>query len=805
MVRLDRITMQGFKSFAGKVMIPFPDGFNVIAGPNGSGKSNVIDALTFVLGTTSAHSIRAEKLQNLLFNGARDRKPADFCEVSLYLDNSEGKMPGEKEMKVSRKITRSGISVYKVNGRNATRSKVLDMLSYANLFTEGYNIIMQGDVTKIIEMSPAQRRGILDEISGITEFDDKKQKAAMELEKVESRVKESMIIVAEKQRLVERLKAEKEAAEKYLVFNEDLKKNRASLVKKKLDDASSKYSLLDEEIKHGEDKFAAMETDFNVLEKDLETKEKSIYKKSDELIKKSRNYGIQKKIGEIQTEIIRRNDKIDMLEREIERLKELSTKGNNPAVNEVLRMGHSGVLGTLMSLISVPKKYEVAIQVAVGRHADDIVVEDDNVASECVKLLKERRIGRARFLPLNKIIGRKRNDVRGDFIGWAFDLVKFGKKYSPAVDYVLGSTIIADNIDKGRRLGRVRVSTLDGDLIEASGAMIGGFFKRHINQYGGQMQASEQEKEKLEIEISSLEETLGGMKSQEKEESIEVEKLQEEKTEEEKEIDETRKKRKDLYEERLIHQSKISKMRIEKARLEAVIDNLKLEFREYKDVQEFYDKSSEELQEKVRSCIIDINRLGPINMRSIEEFNTIGVEFGEMKKRLENLLEEKGAIMKIVFEVEKKRYEKFMETMTKIRDNFSRIYNDLTNGTGILRLEDENNIDTGLVIEASPMGKRVINLDTMSGGEKTLTSLAFLFAIMQHRSAPFYVLDEVDAALDKANTKKIANLVKRYSKTVQFIVITHNDITIQEADKVFGVSIDGGVSKVFGIDMTKAS
>ena len=246
-------------------------------------------------------------------------------------------------------------------------------------------------------------------------------------------------------------------------------------------------------------------------------------------------------------------------------------------------------------------------------------------------------------------------------------------------------------------------------------------------------------------------------------------------------------------------------MRIEKARLEAVIDNLKLEFREYKDVQEFYDKSSEELQEKVRSCIIDINRLGPINMRSIEEFNTIGVEFGEMKKRLENLLEEKGAIMKIVFEVEKKRYEKFMETMTKIRDNFSRIYNDLTNGTGILRLEDENNIDTGLVIEASPMGKRVINLDTMSGGEKTLTSLAFLFAIMQHRSAPFYVLDEVDAALDKANTKKIANLVKRYSKTVQFIVITHNDITIQEADKVFGVSIDGGVSKVFGIDMTKAS
>src|SRR3989344_3707730 len=164
MVRLDRITMQGFKSFAGKVMIPFPDGFNVIAGPNGSGKSNVIDAITFVLGTTSARSIRAEKLQNLLFNGARDRKPADFCEVSLYLDNADGKIPGEPELKITRRITRSGISVYKLNGKTVTRSKVLDIISYAGLSAEGYNIIMQGDVTRIIEMSSQERRGIIDDI-----------------------------------------------------------------------------------------------------------------------------------------------------------------------------------------------------------------------------------------------------------------------------------------------------------------------------------------------------------------------------------------------------------------------------------------------------------------------------------------------------------------------------------------------------------------------------------------------------------------------------------------------------------------
>ena len=98
-------------------------------------------------------------------------------------------------------------------------------------------------------------------------------------------------------------------------------------------------------------------------------------------------------------------------------------------------------------------------------------------------------------------------------------------------------------------------------------------------------------------------------------------------------------------------------------------------------------------------------------------------------------------------------------------------------------------------------GKKILNLDSMSGGEKSMTSLAFLFAILQHYASPFYVLDEVDAALDKANTKRVMSLVKRYSSSIQFIVISHSDTTIAEADKVYGVSMENGISKVFGIDL----
>ena len=251
-------------------------------------------------------------------------------------------------------------------------------------------------------------------------------------------------------------------------------------------------------------------------------------------------------------------------------------------------------------------------------------------------------------------------------------------------------------------------------------------------------------------------------------------------------------------------QSSIGRAKIEKAKLEASFDNLKGESDEYKDVEKFFDQSQEELQERVRRCLIEINQIGPVNMKAIEEFSMINVEFEELKKKLDGLLEEKDAILRIVQDVEKRRYEKFIETFTEINQNFSKIYKDFSGGDGLLNLEIENNIDSGLIIQANPSGKKVINLDAMSGGEKTVTSLAFLFAVMHHYSARFYVLDEIDAALDKANTRKVVNFVKIYSKNIQFIVITHNDLTISEADKIFGISMEGGVSKVFGIDMPAA-
>src|SRR3989338_43637 len=803
MIRLDRITMNGFKSFAGKVTIPLPEGFNVIAGPNGSGKSNCIDALIFILCTTSARSIRAQKLESLIFNGAKDRKPADYCEVSLYLDNAGGDIPGEdKEVKISRRVTRSGVSSYHVNGKPYTRSKVLEMLALAKLSSDGFNIIMQGDVTKIIEMSPKERKGIIDEISGIAEFDDKKEKSQKELQHVEERVRENMIVISEKQRLVQRLKAEKEIAEKYVSFSGDLIKSKASLAKKKHENTLEKMESLDREIDEQSGKFEEMSGKFEETEKEQKDTENSIRSITDEIIQKSRNYETSRNADRLQSEMLRKRDRIDNNEREIVRMESATShEVSSISVKETLRSGISGIIGTFSSLISIPGKYSTALEVAIGQHADDVVVENEDVAVKCIRFLKERKLGRARFLPFDSIHPKPVRECRE--AEHMMEITKYEKRYFNVIAYVLGDTVAAKSIDEGKKIKGFRVVTLDGDLVEMSRAMIGGFYskRRGALNYSDDIRKLEEENAALEEEMRVMREELEKLKGELEAETDEVRSLQDRKLALEKRLDELRSGRGSLYNERSVVQSSLSRMRIEKARLEAVLDNANLDLQEYKGVTEFYDQTEEELQERVRRCQIEINKLGMINMKAIEDYNAVAVEFDVMKEKLDKLLKEKESVVKVVEEVEKRRHDKFMETFSEISRNYSRIYTDLVGGLGQLRLEESGNIDSGLVIEASPEGKKILNLDIMSGGEKTLTSLAFLFSVMEHYGSPFYVLDEVDAALDKANTKKIVELVKKYSKAKQFIVISHNDFTIQEADKIFGVSMENGVSKVFSLKL----
>src|SRR3989344_6215896 len=229
MTKINKIVLNGFKSFAKHTELVFGDNFNIILGPNGSGKSNILDALCFVLGRMSSKSLRAETLSHLIYNGGKSKQPAGKAEVSIFFDNSKKTFPIEDAaVKLTRTVKPSGQSVYRINNERRTRQQVLELMSAAKIDPDGYNIILQGDITKFVEMSSEDRRRIIEEIAGIGVYEEKKQKAMNELERVGGKIKEAEILLAERKTHLKELKSDRDQALKYKSMNDSINQNKAT-------------------------------------------------------------------------------------------------------------------------------------------------------------------------------------------------------------------------------------------------------------------------------------------------------------------------------------------------------------------------------------------------------------------------------------------------------------------------------------------------------------------------------------------------------------------------------------------------
>ena len=217
--------MQGFKSFAKKTEIYLDKGINTIIGPNGSGKSNVSDALCFVLGRLSIKSMRAAKAKNLLFMGSSIVKPAREAFVEIVFDNETKtfSLPSE-EVSIKRIVKHSGVSIYKINGETKTRGEVVEMLAQAGIDPQGFNLILQGQIQAIVKMNAEERRKILEEVSGISIYESRKEKSLKELDKTDSRLKEILSVLREKTLYLKNLEKERAQALRF----KDLEKRPTS-------------------------------------------------------------------------------------------------------------------------------------------------------------------------------------------------------------------------------------------------------------------------------------------------------------------------------------------------------------------------------------------------------------------------------------------------------------------------------------------------------------------------------------------------------------------------------------------------
>lgn len=825
---ITRIVLQGFKSFNKKISVPFLPGFNCLCGPNGSGKSNLLDAIAFALGSTSVKSLRAGKLHELIFHGGNGKPPAETASVTLYFDNSNKVFPFEdREISVTRKINRKGVSVYKLNGKTTTREKILEVLAAARIYPDGHNIVLQGDVTNVIEMNPIERRSIIDEISGIAEYNEKKEKAMKDLAEVDARLKEAEIVITERYEIFKKLEEERNAALRYQELQAQLQLLKASLAHRKIQEFSKAIEDLNKEIEKKEKENQLLQKEIEVIEAELEKRERGIREIAEKLVTLSKKVEVEREISYLRTKIMINKDKIDSNKKEIERINSLIQKlreieaieaeqGLPKAVKAILDQKIKGVFGVVSNLIKVPEKYQVAIEVAAGPHWNDLIVDSDETAKNCIEFLKREKIGRATFLPLNKIkpqeFMEKELLKEKGVVGIASKLIEFDKKFSPAIEFVFGNTLVVEDLDAMRRvgIGKVRMVTLDGDLAERSGAMVGGYYLRAMKAIPTEAEIEEYQKlkEKLEEEIKIFEKEIQECesrlkelsKSEETREVIDLEKI---KIDTQQELDSLRQKRKIAYEQRLAVQTELNKLSIQKARIEAELETVKVEAQQYGEVKPI-EKSVRSLEMAIRQVENELVRLGAVNFKAIEQYEKFKTEFDEYKQKYEKILAEKKAVLEMIEQIEQKRREVFFKTLQEVSKNFDEMFHKMTGGNASLELEDPNNLESGLLIQANPGGKMLLNIDAMSGGEKSLTALAFLFAVQKYKPAPFYVLDEVDAALDKENSKKVAELIKMLSREAQFIVITHNDTTITYGDRVYGCTMDNGETKILGIELPKA-
>jgi len=1153
MTKINKLVLDGFKSFAKRTELVFGQDFNCVLGPNGSGKSNILDALCFVLGKSSAKALRSEKSANLIYNGGKSKKPGKSAEVSIYFDNTTNTFPTDaKEVKVSRIVKKTGQSVYKINNEKRTRQQILELLNIARINPDAYNIILQGDIVGFVEMPLEERRRLVEEISGISVYEEKKNKAVNELGRVEERLKEAEIILTERKSRLGELKKERDQANKFKDLNDRIKKCKASLIHKKMENRLKEKKVFDERIEKQQKQIEEKQKEISEIKKnmterkdrisqintEIETKGekdqvdlnkeieklkvdvassknridslktemtkikqrknqlkdnsdeigfkikklqeekddiqkqianrekevKQIEARVDEFRKKNQLDDVeglekdidgidkeaedmQKKIQELreqQQELLRQKDqaefRINAIDEKIakvlevekenkDQIEELKTKkekfksatldlnkcltkdselaaqlgnarssylkfqedlsklntknmtlqeklGENSALRQILKQKNNiaGIHGTVSELGKVDSKFSLALEIAAGPKTTSVVVQDDNVASKCIKYLKDNKLGIATFLPLNKI---KKMEKRPEVAklassegvhGFAIDLISFDPKFKSVFSYVFGNTLVIESIDTARRIGigKAKMVSLEGDLAEFSGAMQGGYRRKRgaglgfsekdietdIKKCEKSMQDSSALVERLENDRKENEEGIAGLredkahlegdiiklekllnlqsddtdasrderkelnsslkeldgkvdnvindisecnktlaenkikrqevrnrigelrnpaliaelnafeekKSQLKEELVakngeiknidaqvenvfnpEIENVskimkQHEKEEEdfkeemkalneninlmgtdlrEKEskqkqfqsqfkglftekskIDE--KIRKDeqkleaFTEQHRGVEQRINQINIESAKVRAELQGLEEEYKEYEGIEVFKHKSEQDLRREIGTNEGVLTRIGNVNMKSLEIFDQVEKEYGDLLGKKEKLGLEKEDVLVMMNEIELKKKDMFMKTFEVVNNNFQTIFSALsTKGEASLVLEnDEMPFDGGLMIKVKLSGNKFMDIRSLSGGEKTMTALAFIFAIQEHDPASFYVLDEVDAALDKKNSEKLSALVKKYSDRAQYILISHNDGVISQANKIYGVSMD---------------
>lgn len=756
---LKKIEITGFKSFAKRTALDFSSagvfnggkniGITAIVGPNGSGKSNVADALRWAMGEQSMKNLRGKKNQDVIFAGSGKKAQLGSAQVSIYLDNSQKKVPVDyEEIIITRKVFRDGESEYLINGSRVRLIDVIDLLAKAGIGQRSYCIINQGMADQILNANLFERRSIIEEAAGVKEYQIKKERSERKLKSTKANLERTEGLLKEIEPHLKILKRQSQKAQKGEEYRGILKQKQNEL--------------------------------FGYLWKNFSDEENN-------LMEDGEDFG--REIMVIQREIDEAREKL---------------------------MGESKNSGNLQEKISILEEKQRSLDYSANNLERDILVEEGKIALE-----KERQKGLQimETIPVGiDLIKEKLQEIRKNQNSLIVainkartveDLKEIKKIAEPIFDKIRE---LSDGVEKGK----IEKRKLDADLEKQRK-----YFEERIENMTKKVEDFRKEQEKIKENVKKVKEEIAKLIQQDKEERREAIKLEDLSRRKQFEMEKIKERHNGLKIE-------LVKIQVRKEDLEKRIKQemgTSPEKIDYRGVKADVEQTEREIF-RLKS---QLEQIGAIDSMVLEECKETQERYDFLSKESGDLKEAIVSLQKIVKEMDRKIKSRFEDTFENINNKFQEYFKIIFNGgkAGIEKIEvkarmkkeenvaeedenknnlpeeyDEEETRLGVEITAVPPGKKIASLGMLSGGERALTSLAFLFAIISFNPPPFAILDEVEAALDEANSKRFSRILQQLSGKTQFVLITHNRQTMREAAVLYGVTMnDDGASQLLSVKL----
>ena len=848
-----KIQLNGFKSFADKTNFLIEEGLTGIVGPNGCGKSNIVESLRWVMGETSAKSMRGSGMEDVIFSGTSNKASKNIAEVSIDVDNRNNEGPVQyrefDQISVRRKIEKDKGSKFYINDKEV-RARDAQMF-FADLSTGAHSpsMISQGRIGALVTAKPTDRRAILEEAAGISGLHVRRHEAELRLGAAENNLRRADELRRQQEKQLANLQKQAEEATKYKLITEEIKKIEAGLYYLKLLEIDKEIKIENEINNEAEGEVEGFNSKISELENLIKLATDKVSPLREKNIENlSRIQRLNLELQNLDEENTRTQDEIESIKRSIQTLEEDISRERGIIIDA--NSNEKRLKEEKADLIDIDSKYfeteklsndelenakrelkkeqeavdevvstiaEGTLNISVGpiknvKNSINRVKEliDSNEINQAVTLLDRCNMELDNFLS-----DLKDEKSRGELLSVnkkSQNIKLLQEKYADA--YSKNQSIKNESIKRNERIKTIETEIESWkNLLANSEKMVAELTERKNkfttqlteldNQPKAQAERKGQISENLRISdkdkidnnaiIEETDQTIESLRSQLNEIQEQSIQIRERKASSGATIEGLNKRKSDLL-DRINSELALSE--------ENILENSNLN-----GIEELPDSVAQEddLDKKKQ----EREKLGSVNLKADEETSKYEDEIKKMEQDRADLV---TAIMKLkdsINELNQKGRERLIEAFEKVNRKFNEVYTKLFNG-GNAKLElvdSDDPLEAGLEMLVSPPGKRLQSITLLSGGEQALTALSLIFAVFLTNPSPICVLDEVDAPLDDANVTRFCSLLEELIKitNTKFIIVTHHALTMSKMNRLYGVTMpEKGISQLVAVDLQKA-